>query len=460
MSEETVASEFDDEVKEALALRKEGGETLLQRLKKKRRLPFVNEYGSVSRIGTYENCGEQFAIGYVDGMMRKRSKLLQREIEASDFGSMVHLAMENIFDRILAEEFSGVVPKEWLGECYRLAFRESGLKGVDTYEEGAKIVRAYFVRNPEWDWASVYAVEFEFKVKIGRFWLKGYIDRIDIKDSDWWEVVDYKTNRWEYGKDDLETNLQMSAYGIAIRKLFPHVKKVTYRFEMLRLNKAQTTTRTMEQLKDAYAYIQTIMEEIESPEAKFEPNLTPLCGWCDYKDICDEYNRVVDGNPAFAKLVGDSGSDLIAQEWKKAVAVEKIGAKRKRDLEAMLKERLKASDESELAADGKIFYMYARKSTSYPAEVVNLVSERSGKPVDEVREAVTTVDTKTLLAYLEEGLSEMRAADRAMLKAEVEVLAIEEFTNPFLVNKNDPKKKVSKTSKKKVSKKVSKAKVK
>ena len=132
---------------------------------------------------------------------------------------------------------------------------------------------------------NILAVEQEFKFEAGRFQIMGFIDRVDVIDEETIEIVDYKTNRMLFTRDEVDNNLQLSLYEIAARELWPWVKNVRLSFEMLRHGIRMTTERTPEELLRALYYAESVGEMTEAA-TEFPAKLNSNCVYCDHRKQC------------------------------------------------------------------------------------------------------------------------------------------------------------------------------
>src|SRR5690606_37092861 len=138
------------------------------------------------------------------------------------------------------------------------------------------------------------AVEKEFRIPAGRFTVLGYIDRIDWVNDETVRVIDYKTNRQLFNRDEVDHSLQLSLYQIAAKQLYPWAKRVELVFWKLRHGVWQETARTDAQLDDALAYVETLGEQTERA-TQFPAKLNTNCNYCDHRRHCPAYAEALEG---------------------------------------------------------------------------------------------------------------------------------------------------------------------
>ncbi len=158
---------------------------------------FVNKHLSYSRLSRYEQCPLSFKLHYVE----------KRKPEPGDavrFGSVVHAVLERLVREHMEAERTGPLSEERALELYREAWAAEGLTGLELFQEGIEILRAFVRDQGELDHRDVLAVEKEFRLPVGRFTVLGFIDRVDCVDGETVEVIDYKTNRQLFTREEVE----------------------------------------------------------------------------------------------------------------------------------------------------------------------------------------------------------------------------------------------------------------
>lgn len=393
--------------------------------------PFKNEHFSVSRIKVYEKCPLAFKLHYIDDLDK------DVENEAGEFGKLLHKTKELVYQWIVAEEFSGTVPDEIVTKAYREAFREAPIAGEELYREGLKIARNYFAINRDVDHMSVLAIERAFIVTIesddGKtsFTVIGYIDRVDRVSSRRVRIVDYKTNRMLFTRDELSSDLQMSIYGLAVKALWPWVEEVEYAFDMLRHNIRQTTQRTEDDLNRAADYVIALGSRIESA-LEFKAKLNPLCPWCAHRERCDAYNEALQsGETNLSYLVAADNLVQVSEERERAASLEAIGKQRKKEMDKILMARMRHDDLKELVVGDMRYIPVQQSDTEWPTEkTVAAVAEALAKPKDFVRERITVVHKGLIESLL--GEAELPRARKQLLNAKLETIVTKNQRAPWL----------------------------
>jgi putative RecB family exonuclease len=370
---------------------------------------FRNAYLSVSRIKLFEQCPLAFFFRYIE---KPDKELGEVDPEPAEFGNVLHDALERTYNWIRDEEYVGELPVERLLECYRLAWGDSGLVGLDLYQEGRAILRQYARTTGAVDHMRVLAVEQEFNLLVTAdgcrlvseaeraawkdvedcFVVNGYIDRVDRVDAETVEVVDYKSGRLLYTKSDLESDLQLSVYGLVARELFPWAKTVKLSFEMLRHGIRQRAPRSADDLLAAGEYVRAI--GMRSERGPYEPRLNSYCGTCEHRTRCAAYESALARK---LDLVAVSESDLatLSVERERVAKIAKAAYARRDALDAVLRARLGESEK--LTVGGTTYRLAQFFDTDHdPAGVGALLHEAGIDPL-----VVMRVDNKALDAVLE-----------------------------------------------------------
>jgi len=117
--------------------------------------------------------------------------------------------------------------------------------------------------------------------------LAGKIDRIDKLDDGSLKVIDYKTGKLPWKRDDesiAEEDLQLSTYAIVVgRKYRVPVTRCSLVF--LAHDEELGFTPTNDLLAAKAARIEEVCRAIEAEE-EFAPTENVFCPWCEYREIC------------------------------------------------------------------------------------------------------------------------------------------------------------------------------
>ena len=382
---------------------------------------FRNQHLSYSRISRFEQCPMSFKFHYVDEKKAEPGPPLI-------FGKLIHAVLEDLMHDTMMQERSGPLSEDAALEGYRKEWESSGLSGIDLFQEGIDIIKDFVRIQGDVDHSDILAVEKEFRLPVGPFTVLGFIDRVDRVDDETIEIIDYKTNRMLFTRDEVDSSLQMSLYHLAARQLWPWAKKIKLTFWMLRHNIRMTTERTAEQLDAALRYVETIGRMTEEA-TEFPPRLNTNCVWCDHKRTCPAYADALKGKQEF---ICEDMEDLeaVAREREEVARLAKILYARKKKLEGVLKTHLQEHDELELA--GTRYKMFNTTKIAYPPEpTFELLEKATGRDRTSLLPGLASIDKKSLDALLKELAGEMDKPKLLMLKAELEAIADKSYSPRF-----------------------------
>jgi len=372
-----------------------------------------NAHLSYSRLSRFEQCPLSYKLHYLDKQQAEPGIPLR-------FGKVIHAVLENLIREVIIDERSGPLSEDRAVELYREAWNADRLAGINVFEEGLHILRDFVREEGVVDHRDVLAVEKEFQLPVGPFTVLGFIDRVNWVDDDTIEVVDYKTNRQLFTREDVDSSLQMSLYEVAARRLWPWVKNVKLTFRMLRHGIRQETTRTPQRLSDALAYVETVGTQTEAAK-EFPARLNANCVYCDHKLHCPAYAEALQGRP---HLICEDTRDLeaVAREREQVARLAKILYARKEELEGILKAQLR--DRDELVLGGVRYRMFNVTTHEYRLEAtLSLLANATGMPSDELLGKVGAVDKKSLDALLKNLGKRLEKPRVSLLKAELEAKA-------------------------------------
>lgn len=382
---------------------------------------FRNQHLSYSRLSRFEQCPLSFRLHYIEKAKADPGVPLR-------FGKAVHAVLEILVREHMEQERSGPLSEERAAELWQQAWAAEDLSGVDVFQEGLDILRAFVRDQGHLDHHDVLAIEKEFRLSVGPFTVLGFIDRIDRVDDETIEVIDYKTNRQIFSRDEVEHSLQLSLYHVAVQRMWPWAKNVRLTFHMLRHGLRLRTERTPEQLEAALRYVET-MGRMTEEATEFPARLNSNCVWCDHRQQCPAYAAALKGQRDF---ICEDTADLeaVAREREEVARLAKLLYARKSELEGVLKTHLAERDELVLA--GVRYRMFNVTKVEHPlARTVQVLADATGMDRDEIVERIATVDGKALDRLLKEAGKTLDRSRVALLKAELDATAERSFSPRF-----------------------------
>lgn len=166
---------------------------------------------SASRLNTWMNCPLQAYFKYEERLPTEQSG-------AASYGTIMHYVVEQMDRGYDADGAVELFKKLW-AEPERLSVKPDWWPPRTSYhtylEKGVKSVKAYKQMMAKKD-VHIIAHEYPFLVDIGEHQIRGYIDRLELRDTGHGEqvltITDFKTAAKRPTKFDLRTDLQFSIY--------------------------------------------------------------------------------------------------------------------------------------------------------------------------------------------------------------------------------------------------------
>ncbi|MDQ1284035.1 MAG: 1 protein [Patescibacteria group bacterium] len=237
---------------------------------------------SYSAFDTYQNCPLKYKFQQIDLIRTPKSK-------EAVFGTTLHSVMKFIHTPgILSPTLDQAM--EHFSNSWNPAVFENPDEERAAFSQGVKIIQDYYNRNNPADF-NIANLESRFQIEIGesddKHIISGIIDRID-RTEEGWEIIDYKTTKKMPTQERVENDIQLSVYLQAFLSQYPkeieNLDKIKVSLYFLKHGVKLSATRTKEQLKKSEELFLETIKLIE--EQKFEPQVSPLCDWCGYQNIC------------------------------------------------------------------------------------------------------------------------------------------------------------------------------
>jgi len=300
---------------------------------------------SYSKLEVFKNCPLQYRYKYIE------KKYSQDTSIALELGSLCHYVLEqkgrmvaakqkvdyDKLNNILLDGVSEVDEKtkekllgvSQLKRKYFEVWHEADNASGASYDEKIKLFDQVLHKEMEdTEWESTYFERpFEF-VWDNKVILKGFIDRIDVKDGQY-RTVDYKTSKKVYEQSKLATSLQFGIYALAILNEFgvlPAESK--YRFILIDDEQYALTKGWEKRLIKA---LDKVFGDIEASENKkvFVPKPSPLCHWCNFCQTNPEATIYRNECEYFSKWTPTQKTFEVNKKWN---ALENMNPTTKRKL--------------------------------------------------------------------------------------------------------------------------------
>lgn len=232
----------------------------------------------------------QFRFQVIDKIPTKESQARQR-------GTLVHAALENLFD-LPAQQRTFAAASRTMEEAWDKTLSEkpdllAELFGEDKsgenqfLETARQLLANYFqMENPD-RLAPAHREKYLRVTDKNHLHLHGYIDRVDISPTGLVRIVDYKT-----GKAPAERYIGPYQFQIRFYALLWYLTQgqLPARLQLLFLKDRQvyTYTPTAADIGATTEEIFAVWEQIltQARSGYFPPRRSPLCNWCDYRAYC------------------------------------------------------------------------------------------------------------------------------------------------------------------------------
>lgn len=248
---------------------------------------------SFSAIETFNQCPRKYYYNYVLKLPRGTWPWLI-------LGTFCHLVLEKFHryviyfnKRKLNYNYNEMMKRAYLS-AQRIYFKKKKNKNFDITEEQltqSKNILSDYLKKIIKNFPNTILVEKGFRIKIGKYVIRGFIDRVDKLDSKTYEVIDYKTSSNVY---DVNKNYQVSLYAYAFKKIknLPDAD-IRVKLDFIKLKKERSGLYDNETGKLIEKYITDAGDKISEAKLKYsedenewEAVENPFCKFCDFKNRC------------------------------------------------------------------------------------------------------------------------------------------------------------------------------
>lgn len=272
---------------------------------------------SHSKLSTFETCKQKYKFHYIDGIKYEKAKAAQLVL-----GTVVHATMEKLYTDLkfsktnslkdLLNFYDEIWEKEWTDEVINPKEAE-GIMEEHFKSMGKKYLEDYYKHYAPFNQIKVIGLETQDKLKLKNGSI--YDIRIDKLgcDGNTYYVCDYKTDLKLKDQDTADQDRQLAMYSIWVKRKFKDAKKIVLLWHMLSFDKEVTSERTPEHLEKLEDTVVNLIKEIETCK-EFPTNVTGLCKYCEYQQICPSFKHEAELETKTAKqFKADEGVKLVNQ---------------------------------------------------------------------------------------------------------------------------------------------------
>ncbi len=230
---------------------------------------------SFSQLYTFVDCPLRYKLKYI-------LKIPEEPTAAASFGNTIHITLENFYRQFLQNKKIGLtqllqiyksswIPVGYTSQAYQTRMRE----------EGKKMLTNYFRKLHD---TKVKIIDLEkfFKIKVDDIIVSGKIDRVDQKQHNQIEIIDYKTGK-KTTEQDRQKNLQLAIYLLAATdpQLYAkRVEDVILSFYFLQTAEKVSSKKDRQHIKEVKDTIRKIVDEIRSTD--WTSTNLKSCNRCSY----------------------------------------------------------------------------------------------------------------------------------------------------------------------------------
>jgi len=249
---------------------------------------------SFSSLESFKTCNRKYYYNYILKLSKKTWPWLV-------FGNFVHLVFEKFYKYILYFSKRGLPydKKELIKRAYvsavkkyyKLSFSTDLPAITDKQKEDCQNIIRKYLKRDDLNESQVLFVEKSFYIKINDLLaVKGYIDRIDKINEDYYRVLDYKTSKAAAGIDKTS---QLSLYSAALKKILGRTDiKIMRVLDFIKIGKMSSgeydhskEDAMFSEIVDVANKIRQLKEDGIDEGWKATPN--DFCWCCDFKRSCD-----------------------------------------------------------------------------------------------------------------------------------------------------------------------------
>ncbi|MGB9848149.1 MAG: RecB family exonuclease [Minisyncoccia bacterium] len=248
---------------------------------------------SYSNLEIFENCPKRYEFQVIDKIKAPTTK-------EQFLGTLLHKSLAFLYKKAPLfphlDELLDYFRVQWK-EADKIKWRNNEEK-ENYFKEGLRILESFYKKNiPSFSiplaLESYFETEIEDEQNNTTHIVTGRIDRIDKKEDETFEIIDYKTSKKMPSEDSLTNNLQLAVYILGFLKKWPHltsIDKINLTLYYLKHGEYLTGKKTENDISLTKKRILKNIHEIE--KNYFPPIPSKLCNSCPYRKICPMWSHL------------------------------------------------------------------------------------------------------------------------------------------------------------------------
>lgn len=367
---------------------------------------------SATKISTYLQCKWKYWCNYVLHLPKKPNPAFKLGIACHE---SLRLAGEIWREK---EEFTKHDITKIKNRYNEVAAQE-GIQNMFVYDEGLKMVMA---RVKDFDLGKIIDIEHNFRLTTDEgVTLIGAMDKVVELSEETVLVVDYKTSKYFYTKDELKADIQLSVYDLVASMKYPQYNRIILSLDYLR-GEPVYTSRTRSERSAFAKYIAELNKQmIGLEEVDAKPAINDMCNWCDFTSDCPAYQDALVNDMQFKKNFNDLSSDELVEEYLKIKSRKRILDEQERRIRTYVMDKIER-DGVNVAGEGVELYIRQNKKVQYNPQTLAKVMSK-----DDLVKVMSPIKSK-----VDDYLSD-RPVERSQVMSNNGVET--EYTNPFLASK-------------------------
>ena len=242
---------------------------------------------SYSRFEVYDQCPKKFWYKHVLNILpeNQKSPTLYK-------GNFFHKIVDDSAKRKMngqhdtLEQLTEIAKSKWNPREYIGYSEQRENQDRKTVEEIVEEYHKWDKQNPN----TIVGAEIDMDIKIGKYIIDGKIDRVEKDPDGEYVIVDYKTGGKNKEITNLNESLQLNIYamGLKAKKKFGKLPKlISYFYPEKEGQQIFSYEVNQTDIDNTKRKLEEFLKSIDDGEFGADPNMKK-CGWCDYKDLCDE----------------------------------------------------------------------------------------------------------------------------------------------------------------------------
>lgn len=282
-------------------------------------------------------------------------------------------------------------------ECFEEAIKVEYCPDIEQFEAAKNMAFDLISEEPRETTNTITTeLNFDFYLKSGAC-AHGFIDRLDLFNSNTIRIVDYKTGEYSPSIEELAEDHQTNIYAawVFLNEKFEDINNVLFNYKYIRTGVQKSIKISREQSYRYLDYFDHVFHAIKN-DNKHLPHINSFCWNCEHRGECDEYKNSFSIIKTFSGDCSSMSAEELIDAYNKVSVIATCADKEKKLISSWLVSMLNNVSTGKIDTGKNVVKLTSRKIPSVSGTSAKELVKKHGL-VEKALEMLSAGDLEKLI---------------------------------------------------------------